>query len=88
MGRRRTCSLRLFTWTCAELQGQKEVVPTCRIHGVDGVRSVDCAKGLMFICVEAKHHVLNRCTFEEFETERGKAVAKLQADWGEVAVAG
>jgi len=88
MGKKRTCSLRLFTWTCAELQGQTEVVPTCRTHGVAGVRSVDSAKGLMFICIDARHHVLNRCTLEQFQTEREKARAKLQPDWAEAVVAG
>ena len=88
MGKKRTCSLRLFTWTCAELQGQTEVVHTCRTHGVAGVRSVDSAKELMFICVEARPHVLNRCTLEQFETEREKATAKLQPDWAEAVVAG
>ena len=88
MGKKRTCSLPLFTWTCTALQGQTEVVPTCRTHGVAGVRSVDSAKELMFICVEARPHVLNRCTLAQFETEREKATAKLQPDWAEAVVAG
>ena len=84
----KTCRLTMFTWTCAELLDQTDVVPTCPTHGVAGVRSVDSAKGLMFICIEARHHLLNRCTFEQFETEREKATAKLQPDWAEAVVAG
>ena len=55
----KTCRLIMFTWTCAELQGQTEVVPTCRTHGVAGVRSVDSAKGLMFMSIEDETGIAN-----------------------------
>ena len=41
----KTCRLTMFTWTCAELLDQTDVVPTCPTHGVAGVRSVDSAEG-------------------------------------------
>jgi len=42
----------------------------------------------MFICIDARHHVLNRCTLEQFQTECEKARAKLQPDWAEAVLAG
>src|SRR5262252_6105539 len=72
--------LRLFAWTCVESNGLKQVTPTCARHGLTAVHSSLFGDGLMFVCTEGGDHVLNRCSFDQFRTEREQAKSEFCPD--------
>ena len=72
----KTCALRLFTWTCIESEGGKEVAPTCPDHGLAEVRSRAFGNGVLFFC-QVMDHVLNHCTYQQFQAEKKQAEAQL-----------
>ena len=71
------CRLALFTWTCAESEGQKEVVPMCPKHAGAKTRFGTFGTGMIVTCHEERNHLVKLCDREQFEAERKEATARL-----------
>ena len=71
------CRLPLFTWTCAESEGQKEVVPMCPKHAGAKTRFGTFGTGMIVTCHEERNHLVKLCDREQFEAERKEATARL-----------
>jgi hypothetical protein len=78
----KTCTLRLFTWTCELKMGQAEVAPVCPIHHESRARFGRFGTGIIVIC-EVGTHLIRLCEAETFEAEseeaRGKLISQSEA---------
>jgi hypothetical protein len=75
-GTRRTCTLTLCTWMCAEAENPKEVVPVCPTHVHSKVRSGPFGADIILVCESGKH-LVGLCERDEFEAEQEQAKAEL-----------
>jgi hypothetical protein len=73
----KSCQLSLFTWTCAESEGQKEVVPMCPEHAGIKIRFNTFGTGMIVTCHHGRNHLVRLCKLEQFEVEREEARARL-----------
>jgi len=72
----KTCTLRLFTWTCEPKTGHEEVAPVCPIHLESRARFGRFGTGIIVIC-EVGTHLVGLCDLERFEEESEEAKGKL-----------
>jgi len=75
---RKTCKLPLFSWTCDESEGHKEVVPICPTHTSSKARFASFGSGMIVTCAPG-NHLLKLCERGEFEAEREEAKVRLLA---------
>ena len=71
------CRLPLFAWTCAESEGQKDVLPMCPKHAGAKTRFGTFGTGMIVTCHEERNHLVKLCDREQFEAERKEARARL-----------
>ena len=74
--------LRLFTWTDLPRVKQPETGYSNPAPLTDVLQSIHCYSwgDLMFVCTQGGDHVLNRCSFDQFWTEREQAKSELCPD--------
>ena len=71
------CRLALFTWTCAESESQKEVVPMCPKHPTVESSFGTFGTGMIVVCPEEKNHFVQLCNRPQFDAEREEARIRL-----------
>lgn len=76
----KTCKLALFTWTCIEKEGCKDVAPTCPAHPGAKVTHFGHGNKVMVTC-NLGHglgaHLVGLCEPDAFEAEREIAKVTL-----------
>lgn len=74
------CKLSLFTWTCVELEGGKDIVPICPTHVSSKTRFGRFGTGMIVTCHEERNHLIRLCEREQFEAELEEARIRLYPD--------
>jgi hypothetical protein len=72
----RTCRVTLFTWTCVEKDGRKEVAPVCPKQCDSGTSFGSFDNGIIVIC-HSGDQLIKFCNREGFKAEQEEARAKL-----------
>ena len=75
----KTCRLALLTWTWADSEGQKEVVPMCPKHPAGKIRIGTFGTGMIVVCQEDGSHFVKLFDREPFEAERKEARSRLDS---------
>jgi hypothetical protein len=76
----KVCKLPLFSWTCVELEGRKEILPMCPTHKSSKTRFGTFGTGMIVTCHEDGTHVAGLCEREQFEGELEEARIRLYPD--------